>query len=333
MALTQDGMQDSDAEYAKAFESDDFSASSGGDAGGISLPGESGPAEGSATGEDEPAAIALVLADGEGMRDQAEQAQADATTTSASEDQAAQDQPTDPKEIQRMKSWEGRMRAREEELARREAALKSGGQAAEGGEADEAGEAAAESIEAAAESLEKKGDQEGAERVEQVADKVESGEMTAEQAMQVLANDFGPEFVKMIEAIAVSKAQEAGKQIAEQATGELGSRIQEVIESLADDKAKAHFEAIASKHPDFDEVAKSPEFAEFVKTYPGGEEIAANGSAADINQMLDSFKEAGQQSNEPDPAIEAAEGVRSTGMRLPEKPKRSEGFEEAWNEF
>lgn len=284
--------------------------------------------------EGEPPAVAIVVADGEELRDQAEQVAADVTSEAAAAQpgeepaQAAPNEPLDPKEEQRRRSWEGRLRAREEELARREAALKSGAHAA-------GNEAASEAIEQAAENLEQSGDAAGAQRVEDLAEKVESGEISAKDAMAALANDFGEDFVKMIAAIAANEARTAGKQIAESATGELRQSVEALIEDIVDDKQRNHFETIADAHPDFNDIAQTPEFAEFAKTYPDGEQIADSGSARQIVKMLNDFKKtlAKPEPAAENPAVAAAEGVRSAGIRIPQQPAKAEGFAEAWNEF
>lgn len=285
--------------------------------------------------EGEAPAVAIVVADGEEMRNEAEQAAADATSQAAAvqpgqEPAAPQgEEPVDPKEEQRRRSWEGRLRAREEELARREAALK-------GGQGGEGNEQASEAIEKGAESLEEKGDMAGAKRVEDLAEKVESGEVSAKEAMATLANDFGEEFVKMITTIAANEARNAGKQIAESATGDLRQSVEALIEDIVDDKQRSHFETIADAHPDFNDIAQTPEFAEFAKSYPNGEQIADSGSARQIVKMLGEFKKTLNKEPEQaaeNPAVDAAEGVRSAGIRIPQPPTKSEGFEAAWNEF
>ena len=282
--------------------------------------------------EGEPPAVAIVVADGEELRDQAEQVAADVTSEAAAAQpgeepaQAAPNEPLDPKEEQRRRSWEGRLRAREEELARREAALK--GRAAGGDEQ------ASEAIEQAAEGLEQDGDIEGAQRVGALADKVESGEVSAKEAMATLANDYGEDFVKMIAAIASNEARTAGKQIAESATGELRESVQSLIDDIVDDKQRNHFELIAEAHPDFNDIAQAPEFVEFSKTYPNGEQIADSGSARQIVKMLTDFKSTLNKEPETEnPAVAAAEGVRSAGIRIPQRPSKAEGYEEAWREF
>lgn len=328
---TQDQLRDDEAEYAAAFDEDmAVPAADDGEGMGMTPPAEDAPAGSDAATEGEPAAVALVVADGDAMQEAADQKVADETVDAASAQPGEEDEgPLDPKEEQRRKSWEGRLRAREEELARREAELNGKSKPAEGGDAD-----AADAIEQAAEKLEMDGDQEGADGVEEVAEKVESGELSADEAMRMLAEDFGPEFVKMIEVIASSKAEAAGRQIAEQATSKLGQSVQEIIDNIVDDRARSHFEMIADKHPDFTQITDDPAFAEFVKGYPEGENIASNGSARQVVKMLDAFKASAQKSEpQPDPAVDAAEGVRSKGLRLPSAPMKADGYEDAWNQF
>lgn len=325
---TQDQMREDEASFADAFNDDAPATAemSEDEAFGLNVP-EDGASQGETSGEGEPAAVAIVVADEEALDESAGKAMADATVDEASAQPGQEDEgPLDPKEEQRRKSWEGRLRAREEELAKREAALKSPA-------AKE--EPASEAIEQAAETLAAEGDVEGADAADAVAERVESGELTADQAMKILAEDFGPEFVKMIETIAAAKANDAASKVATEKTAELGRSVQEIIDDIVDTKAKGHFEQIAAKHPDFNDVAQSPEFAEFTRTYENGEQIASAGSAADINKMLDAFKSQ-QRPAEPeavDPAIDAAEGVRSAGLKLPDAPSKADGFEDAWNEF
>lgn len=317
MAMNQQQMNDDEQAYAAAFDEEMTPAAepTEDEAFGLTPPVEDAPASSDAGTEGEPPAVAMIIAEDE-PETAAEQA-GEYTPEPANEDEG----PTDPKEIQRQKSWEGRLRAREEELARREAALRSQAQSTEG-------------LEDAAEKLEDSGEPEKAKAVEQAADAIENGDMTAEQAMKVLADDFGPEFVRMIEAIAASKAEAAGRTIAERATGELGKSVQSIIDNIVDDRERRHFEAIADAHPDFAEISENPEFAEFAKGYQDGERIASEGSAREINKMLSDFKKSRQQEpQKSDPAVEAAEGVRSSGLRLPEAPSQADGYEDAWKSF
>lgn len=319
------GMTQEEQDYAAAFDEDmggpgiDLTAAQGGEPEGM---------------EQEPESVAVVVASEEDLEQSAGQAMADATKDVGSAAPGQEDEgPLDPKEEQRRKSWEGRLRAREEELARREAELKKS--AATAAPAEKTAEDASEAIEQAADDLSAQGDDAGAETAKGVAEQVESGELTAEQAMKILAEDFGDDFVKLIDKVATARATEAAARVAQEQTSALGQSVQEIIDDIVDTKAKAHFQQIAAKHPDFHDVASTPEFSEFAKTYENGEQIAESGSAEDIVAMLDAFK-AGKQEPEQqndDAALSAAEGVRSSGLSLPKPPTRSDDYEEAWKDF
>ena len=328
--------QDDLAAYAAAFDEDMAppAVDDAGPVGGITPPADDAPAQNDGATGGEPAAVVLAVADGEQIENAEGAATADATTTSAGEDLS--EEPTDPKELQRIRSWEGRLRAREAELARKEAELAKG--RTEMPRAEESGEGgesqASEGLEQAAEQLAADGNKEGADAVEQVAEQVESGEITPAQAMKILADDFGEDFVKLIQTIAGAQAKEAASKVAQEATGQFGQTIEQVIGNIADDRERAHFEAIADAHPDFMDVTETPEFNEFIKQYPDGERIADGGTAREIVKLLSKFKEANKPApTEPDPAIDAAQGVRSGGLRLPEAPVKAEGYEAAWDQF
>lgn len=262
----------------------------------------------------------------------------------------ADDEPTDPKEVQRKNSWEGRLKAREAQLQAMAAELEAKSAAA--GEAP--GEAASEALEKAAEQAEAGGDAAMADKVEETAEKVESGEMSAEDAMKALAEDFGEPFVKMISAIAKSAASAT----ASEKIGELETATRDIIDHIKDREAKSHFKAIEAAHPDFVEVGKNPAFAEWKAADPERERIASSGSADEINAMLSEFKAGGQAGEEPaaeaaapavaeagapveqvaddsapDDELDAAEGVRSAGMQLPAEPGAADDYAGAWEEF
>lgn len=254
------------------------------------------------------------------------------------EGEAGEPQVDIEKETQRLKSWEGRLKAME-------AKLKSAGVNSQEEEAEVIGEA----IEQAAEQAETPAEEEA---IEQVAEQVENGELSPEEAMRQLAEDFGPEFVRMIEVIATAKASEAGGK----AAAELQGTVEEIINDIKDTKTRSHFEQIAAVHPDFQEIGQSEQFKEFIDAMPEDQKATAiqvigNGSAKQINQLLSNFKDQSQGGSEPElteaqgesivdeaaeeqhnDALDAAEGVRSAGMKLPEQPGQAQGYEDAWNE-
>jgi hypothetical protein len=231
-----------------------------------------------------------------------------------------------PEDIQREKSWMGRLKAKEAELKAREEALKGAAPAEESAEA---------SAEAPA-----------AEAMEDAMEKVESGELTFEQAMQTLEADFGPDFPKMLTLV----AKHIGAQVSDERVGSVRGELDEVVNELRTEKEKSHYETISEAHPDFMEVGASPEFRAYVEGLPASEQEAAmqvinGGTAKQINKLLSDYKAKGQVTTEADlekppaaapvdeSALDAAEGVRSAGLKIPEKPAQADDYEAAWEQF
>lgn len=363
MATTQENMKDDEQQFAAAFNEEDtpVAEQSEDEAFGITAdeevpatPPEAKGAEVESEGdnEGEAPAVAIVIDAGD-MEEQAEQAGAKDSAESAADVKpvvAVEDEKTPAmdmdKEVQRLKSWEGRLKAME-------AKLKAAGADSE----EEQVEAVAEAIEKAADATDSPADEE---KVEQIADQVEEGTISPEQAMKQLAEDFGDDFVRMIEAIATAKAKEAGGAAASEKFGELSKTVDEIIGDIVDTKAKTHFETIADKHPDFNEIGASEQFKQYIESLPEGEkeqamEVVGNGSAKQIIGLLNNFKAAngpakadGAQAGDIEMApaqgesivdeateeqMDAAEGVRSSGMKLPEQPSAKAGYEDAWNDF
>lgn len=210
------------------------------------------------------------------------------------------------KETQRLKSWEGRLRAQQAELD-----AKKGEEAP----AAEAGETSGEEM-------------------------AEGEDPTVEQAIATLSADFGGDFVKLIQVIARGEAQSA----AGETVGELGKSVQAIIDDITDGKKRAHFQAIFDAHPDFAEISESAPFLEWISQNASMQDIADHGSAAEINDMLTQYKAAtapapaegsGPNAGMPpdDTSLDDAEGVRSSGLRLPESPAEAKDFKDAWDQF
>lgn len=318
MATTQKQQKQDAEEFAQSFDTPDQEApeQSEDQAFGITPPevsaddgqGDGTPAAVSDStpegGESAPEAPAESQAE-----EAAEPAAEEATETPAAESaEAATEEPS-----QQEKSWEGRLRKREEELAAREAALKE-----KEGALGDASEPAAE--------------------VQDVVEDVQSGKISAEDARQKLAEDFGPEFVDMIDAIAsASGANAIGDHMRP-----VAQNVDAIISHIRDEAARRHFEELAGAHPDFAEVATAPEFQVFLSTRP--EEMKAtdkatleNGSAKEIIALLDAYKKGSEQVDNSenqaiDEAADAGEGVRSNGIKLPETPTASDDYDKAWDE-
>lgn len=343
---TQNQMKDDSDEFAAAFNEDaaPVAQMSDDEAFGLTEPAtEATVPEDAAEGQGMESADVAVMMDADDAAPAADMAE-DAAPMAAAEVPAV-DAEVAPKpmvdmdkEVQRLKSWEGRLKAMEAKLKGAGATEPEEQQEAVGAAIEQAAEAAASPAEA--------------ESVEQIAEQVEDGSMSPQQAMKQLAEDFGEDFVKMIEAIAVAKAKEAGGAAASEKFGELSKTVDEIIGDIVDTKARSHFETIADAHPDFQDVGSSEEFKAYVEAMPeAGKEQAmqtiANGSAKAIVKLLDGFKKSATAApteeltaatgesivdEATEEQMDAAEGVRSSGMKLPDQPK-SANYEDAWNDY
>lgn len=232
----------------------------------------------------------------------------------------AQEEDELEKKRQQLKSWEGRLKAREAEL-----------------KAKAGGEETSDKLENVAENAAAGGNQALADAANAAAEAVEAGEISAEEAMKQLSEDFGEDFVKMVTAVVRVAARKEIEPVAK--------TVDEVVGNLNSREAREHFKAIAEKHPDFQEVGKSGEFTSFLNSLPAdqkaeAERIRAKGSADEVIALIDAYKQASKPKAAPAPAdtrraeddMESMEGVRSGGVRLPEKPTRDD-FEGAWSDF
>jgi len=371
MAQTPEDIDTNDAEYAAAFNEDQPGPvePSEDEAFGLELPKDEGASEG-----DKPVDAAVVVVadagtDGGdptgGTGEMSPGDEKDGNVASAEVDPEGNpgaggddDEPTDPKEIQRKKSWEGRLKAQERELAAARAELEA--KAAEMGKP--APEVAADALEQVADKAEDQGQTDLAARADEVADQLQEGAISVDDAVKILAEDFGEPFVKMIEAVASSAASKAVEAFGSRLSS-LEEGTEAVISHIRDGAQKAHFEAIYNAHPDFAELAKDPAFIAWRDEDPARVATASGGSASEINAMLSEFKgqngggeadttemagaaeepaAAGgaeetamaQEGDEVDEAeVDAAAGVRSAGMQLPEQPAASDNYADSWEEF
>lgn len=208
-------------------------------------------------------------------------------------------------EEQRAKSWEGRKQAQAREAAPKEAV----------DPVEEVLEEQQSEVQA--------DEPEVSELLEEAAAKTKS--MEPDEALKVLAADFGDDFASMLSSIIDAKVAQVGEGV--------NKSVNEIIEDIVDTKAKTHFETIADRHPDFMDVAESAEFKAYCEATPECAKVVESGSAREINKMLDAYKkQAKTEPQQDDPSMDAAEGVRSSGMRLPKEPSSSSDYSAAWDE-
>lgn len=258
-----------------------------------------------------------------------------AVVLSAEQPAAAEQSASDvEKERQRLKSWEGRLKAREAELE---------GKAAKPAVAADQDDEASDALEGVAKAAEAKGSTEMADAANAAAEAVEAGEMSPEEAVAQLSEDFGEEFIKMIKAIVVATTKKEVEPVTK--------TVDDVVSSLNSKEERAHFLAISAKHPDFGDVGRSDTFKAFIQGLPDdvrgdAERVAQGGSAEEVIELLDIYKgtlakpESTQEpatadtSGGEDSGLEDLEGVRSGGVRLPEKPTPgADDYAGAWEDF
>lgn len=205
---------------------------------------------------------------------------------------------------QQLKSWEGRLKKQQAELD-----AKNSQPAAEG----DAGE------------------------IKEVIADVASGEISADEAMSKLSDDFGPEFVSMIVAI----ANKAAGDTATGAIGDVSRNVDGIISHIKDSAQRAHFEAISDAHPDFMEISAAPEFTAWLATRGDSQaedkRMLESGTAKEVNSVLAAYKKSTEQADQAkdennNGEADAAEGVRSGGIQLPAEPTSSDNYEAAWEE-
>lgn len=270
-----------DREFSKAFNNEDVTDESVGNE--VSLTAAEGMSD------DDTGAVVI---DAEtAVNDAAEEAGID--TSAGQPDLTAEErgEQISPEDLQRQKSWEGRLRKREEELAAREAALGSGGH----GEAQSA------------------------------ADDAEIAEIR-----QRLTEDFGDEFVGMISKLAAYEARKLAAEDFDSKLNPIQQTIAQAIQDVHAAFESMHFGAIADAHENFQDIINSPEFGAYINGLSGDEQEAAQavlegGTPKQVIGLLNAYKDSLEQKAEQvgpdtsvDDALDAAEGVRgSSPVQLP----------------
>ena len=154
-------------------------------------------------------------------------------------------------------------------------------------------------------------------RVDEQAPEEVATPNTLEGAESWLEENLGPEVAAVFKTIAAGYA--------ERAVAGVSGRVDEAISRIEDADMRGHFSAIKIKHPDFMDLSGSAEMGEWISAAEDAEDlkrIMDSGTADEVISMLDRYKAAQAEMDNPDVDADGAEGIRSTnaGMRLPERP-------------
>jgi len=247
------------------------------------------------TPEGDAPAVAIVI-EPKGEEAMPEEGEAAESEMSA-EEMAAEEmsEEVSPEDMQRQKSWEGRLKKREEELKAREAELSAMAEATETSLAVD--------------------------------------DASVEEAKNKLAEDFGEEFVSLIATIATGMAKQVASETASSKAQEMKARVDLLISEIGDIAERAHFEKVYDAHPDFAEIANDPAFNEWVNADPGRAQIVESGSARSVIALLTEWK-ALSATTEEESGDDDTEAVRSGGLKLPAPgPGMNKDYADAWKEF
>lgn len=285
-------MTEEEKAYAKAFgeeprEEDPSEAgapegSSGSEASGVTLGGEDG-ATGEGGGQEEDGA---------------------ATAAEASPPQAQQAQ---SKELsaQALRSWEGRLKAKEAELSAAAAALeevRKAGSAQGGGSTAPATLANGGAVEPG---KTEGSDPEASEEFEGIKrDALALAEDPARfrEAIANMVSDYGRDFVVSIIAALSPMVDAKACKYVDEMNGSLESLVREVIDGFS----SMHRDRIASHHEDFESVVNGEEFAEWLNAMKPEEkakveEVLNGGSASQVVKILSQFKDSLKKPEEVTP--------------------------------
>ncbi len=331
-------MKPEETEYTNAFNSDGKDESMN-------------PTDDAAEGATETPAVAVVIGapdapaadeQGEGMTTDTEATATDpdaaAESTEAGDPaeamepgEAGEAGAMDDKDAQRMRSWEGRLKKREEELSAREAAL-------EGGEGAEATDMQTT---------------EASEQIQAVMARAAElrGSPDLDQLVARFVEDFG---IDTVAVLALVGAKMAGGQAQANDSGtELSGRIDGLVEQFKDAIQSLQYSQIKTAHEDVEEISESEGFRAWRDSLDeteraGVDDAIENGTPYDVIRVLNNFKkhladgaskDAGASGEPPMTdnsfAEDAAGAVRgSSPLRLPTRAPANpdDEYKAAWNQ-
>lgn len=158
-----------------------------------------------------------------------------------------------------------------------------------------------------------------------------------------LEEDYGPEFVKAMDAMIERRARQIVEEMGGQFAGDVERKIDKIVELSAQGLGRLHRSVLLSMRKDAEDVANSEEFGAWVASLPDEERAQAeaaieDGDLPDLLALFERYdgREDGEQSPEDVWAEGAAAGVKgSAPIRLPQRAPVSEDdeYKRAWESF
>lgn len=252
-----------------------------------------------------------------------------------------EDGPTSPEDVQRQKSWEGRLAKREAELKAREEAMAQPQALAAGGEVEPVEVGLGDEAEDAPEA-DTSGDD--IESIKKEAMDLAGDPAKLSQVLATMIADYGREFVVGAVALAGPLIDAKAESYASDFNGNLDGLISEIQGAFS----SMHKQTIADAHEDFEALVDSPEFQAYRDALPEDQKAKADatvesGSAGAVIKLLQAFKDAQKAAEAPPEqtpddvwAEDAATSVRSSApLKLPTRAPASDEdeYKNAWNDM
>lgn len=215
------------------------------------------------------------------------------------------------KEVQRNKSWEGRIRA--------------------------ANQRAEEAERAAAAAREKKVAEEPLDKAPAPADDPE---------LESFFDNY-PELKAPFNKLVDIRGEQIARKIVHEEIQKLTPELTEIKSKVQSVTAHDHFARIAAVHPDYQQVAASPDLISFIEEQPAFvrdryQEIADKGSTEDVIELLTVYKQSRAQSAKGEPPAKqkqskaakaaALEAVPSSKAHLPKGGPDKDDFDAGWED-
>lgn len=172
---------------------------------------------------------------------------------------------------------------------------------------------------------------------------VEAPAAAGDDLMAQLEEDYGPDFVKAMDAMIERRARQILEEEGGKFAGDIEQKIEQIVELSAQGLGRLHRSVLLTMRKDAEEVANSPEFGEWVAGLPDEERAQAEAAIddGDLPELLALFerydgREGGEESPEDVWAEGAAAGVKgSAPVRLPSRAPASEDdeYKRAWGAF
>lgn len=174
----------------------------------------------------------------------------------------------------------------------------------------------------------------------------EGGEVEApaaggDELMAQLEEDYGPDFVKAMDAMIERRARQIVEEMGGQFAGDVEDKIEKIVELSAQGLGRLHRSVLLSMRKDAEDVANSEEFGAWVASLPDEERMQAeaaidDGDLPDLLALFERYdsREGEEESPEDVWAEGAAAGVKgSAPIRLPARAPASDDdeYKRAWD--